>query len=61
LLELTPVGSALVKRAEAAVLRAQDRMLAPLQPKDRSKLMELLDQLVELNNDASRVPQRSAV
>ena len=60
LLKLTAAGRALAKRAEAAVLRAQERILAPLRPNDRNKLMELLGQMVELNNDASRVPQRLA-
>jgi DNA-binding MarR family transcriptional regulator len=58
LLKLTPQGLALTRRAEAAVLRTQDRILAPLAPNDRRVLLELLEQLVELNNDASRVPQR---
>jgi DNA-binding MarR family transcriptional regulator len=60
LLKLSAAGGALVKRAEAAVSRAQERILAPLQPKDRAKLRELLSQLVALNNDASRAPQRLA-
>jgi len=59
-LKLSPSGTALVKRAEAAVLRAQDRILEPLKPADRNRLVELLEQLVELNNEASRVPQRLA-
>ena len=59
LLKITPAGASLLKRAEAAVLRAQERILAPLKTADRNKLMELLGQLVELNNDASRVPQRA--
>jgi DNA-binding MarR family transcriptional regulator len=58
LLKISGAGSALIARAEAAVLRAQDRILAPLKPDDKIKLMELLDQLVEQNNDASRVPQK---
>jgi DNA-binding MarR family transcriptional regulator len=60
LLKLTVAGSALVKCAETAVLRAQERILARLQRNDRNKLMELLGQLVEMNNDVSRVPQRAA-
>lgn len=60
LLKMSPSGRALVKRAQASALRAQERILAPLQPKDRSTLMHLLSQLVELNNDASRAPQRLA-
>jgi len=60
LLKITPAGATLIKRAETAVLRAQDRILVPLRPSDRTKLMQLLEQLVEMNNDASRVPQRIA-
>jgi DNA-binding MarR family transcriptional regulator len=60
LLKLSPQGRTLVKRAESAVERTQDRILAPLQPQDRKTLLKLLGQLVELNNDASRVPQRLA-
>lgn len=60
LLKVSPAGRALVKRAQASALRAQERILAPLQPKDRQTLMNLLSQLVELNNDASRAPQRLA-
>jgi DNA-binding MarR family transcriptional regulator len=60
LLKLSAGGGALVKRAQASVERAQGRILEPLKPADRKKLMELLGQLVELNNDASRVPQRLA-
>ena len=61
LLKLTAAGSALVKRAEAAVLRAQERIVAPLRPEDRTKLIELLTQLVDLNNEASRAPLRLVV
>ena len=60
LLKVSVAGSALVKRAEAAVVRAQERILAPLQVSDRNTLMELLGQLVDLNNEASRVPLRLA-
>ena len=60
LLKITASGAALLKRAEAAVLRAQRRILAPLPPNDQNKLIDLLGRLVELNNDASRVPQRAS-
>jgi DNA-binding MarR family transcriptional regulator len=60
LLKLSATGSALVKRAQASVERAQERILEPLKPADRKKLMELLGQLVELNNEVSRAPQRLA-
>jgi hypothetical protein len=42
-----------------AVDRAQVRMLQPLKPADRKTLMVLLTQLVDLNNEASRVPLRA--
>jgi DNA-binding MarR family transcriptional regulator len=61
LLKLTAAGSALIKRAEAAVLRTQERVVAPLRPEDRAKLIELLTQLVDLNNEASRAPLRLVV
>ena len=60
LLKVSVAGSALVKRAEAAVVRAQEQILAPLRVSDRNTLMELLGQLVDLNNEASRVPLRLA-
>ena len=34
-------------------------MLQPLKPADRKVLMTLLTQLVDLNNEASRVPLRA--
>jgi MarR family transcriptional regulator, lower aerobic nicotinate degradation pathway regulator len=60
LIKLTPAGAALNERAESAVLRAQERILKPLKPADRARFMSLLAQLVELNNEASRVPQRES-
>jgi DNA-binding MarR family transcriptional regulator len=61
LLRLTPQGRAVIRRAEEAVRRTQDRILAPLEPNDRRVLLQLLAQLVTDNNDASRVPQRATV
>ncbi len=58
LLKLTSQGRSVTRRAEAAVRRTQQRILAPLAAKDQRVLLELLAQLVKLNNDASRVPQR---
>ena len=57
-LKLAGAGAALLKRAEAAVRRAQDRILAPLPPDQRDQFMELLSKLVDLNNEASRAPLR---
>jgi DNA-binding MarR family transcriptional regulator len=57
-LELTPAGTSLLSRIEKSVDRVQARILAPLRPADREKLVQLLKKLVELNNEESRAPLR---
>ncbi len=59
LLFLTRSGAALLREITAAVEKAQARMLQPLKPSDRKLLLSLLTQLVDLNNEASRVPLRA--
>jgi DNA-binding MarR family transcriptional regulator len=59
LLHLTKSGAAILREIIPAVERAQARMLEPLKPADRKALMGLLTQLVDLNNEASRVPLRA--
>src|SRR5262245_34103583 len=59
LLYLTKAGAALLRDIKPAVDRAQVRMLQPLKPAERKTLMALLTQLVDLNNEASRVPLRA--
>ena len=59
LLYLTRAGAALLRDIMPAVDRAQVRMLQPLKPANRKALMGLLSQLVDLNNEASRVPLRA--
>ena len=59
LLYLTRAGSALLREIMAAVEKAQARMLQPLKPADRKTLLALLTQLVDLNNESSRVPLRA--
>ena len=59
LLFLTASGATLLERVMTAINRAQARMLEPLKPADRKTLMALLIQLVDLNNEASRVPLRA--
>jgi MarR family transcriptional regulator, lower aerobic nicotinate degradation pathway regulator len=59
LLYPTKSGAALLRDIMPAVDRAQARMLQPLKPADRKTLMALLTQLVDLNNEASRVPLRA--
>ena len=59
LLHLTKSGAALLREIMPSVDRAQARMLQPLKPADRKTLLALLTQLVDLNNEASRVPLRA--
>ena len=59
LLYLTRAGGALLREIMPSVDRAQARMLQPLKAADRKTLMALLTQLVDLNNEASRVPLRA--
>jgi len=59
LLHLTKAGAALLREIIPSVDRAQARMLQPLKPAERKTLMALMTQLVDLNNEASRVPLRA--
>ena len=59
LLHLTKAGATLLRDIMPLVDRAQARMLQPLKPADRKALLVLLTQLVDLNNEASRVPLRA--
>jgi MarR family transcriptional regulator, lower aerobic nicotinate degradation pathway regulator len=59
LLHLTKTGAALLGEILPSVDRAQARMLQPLKPADRKTLLALMTQLVDLNNEASRVPLRA--
>lgn len=59
LLYLTKSGVAILRETIPVVERAQARMLEPLKPADRKTLMGLMSQLVDLNNEASRVPLRA--
>jgi MarR family transcriptional regulator, lower aerobic nicotinate degradation pathway regulator len=59
LLHLTKEGVALLRDILPSVERSQARMLQPLKPADRKSLLALMVQLVDLNNEASRVPLRA--
>jgi DNA-binding MarR family transcriptional regulator len=59
LLYLTKAGAALLRDIMPSVDRAQARILEPLRPVDRKTLLSLLTRLVNLNNEASRVPLRA--
>jgi DNA-binding MarR family transcriptional regulator len=59
LLYLTRTGAAILRDIMPSVGNAQARMLQPLKPADRKVLLALLARLVDLNNEASRVPLRA--
>ena len=59
LLYLTKSGATVLRDIMPAVDRAQARLLQPLKAADRKTLMALLGRLVDLNNEASRVPLRA--
>jgi DNA-binding MarR family transcriptional regulator len=59
LLTVTRQGEALLRDIVSSVDRAQARMLQPLKTSDRKTLLALLTQLVDVNNEASRVPLRA--
>ena len=59
LLYLTKAGGNLLRDIMPSVDRAQARMLQPLKPAERKTLLALMTQLVDLNNESSRVPLRA--
>jgi DNA-binding MarR family transcriptional regulator len=56
LLSLTDAGTALLQAIEPDMLRAQQRILAPLPPGEREEFMRMLRMLVSANNELSRAP-----
>jgi MarR family transcriptional regulator, lower aerobic nicotinate degradation pathway regulator len=56
LLHVTAEGEAMLAAIVPCMLRAQERILAPLPEADRPRFMRMLDRLVEGNNGASRAP-----
>ena len=56
MLSLSRDGQDLLKAIEPDMLKAQDRILAPLPAKERSEFMRMLRTLVSANNDLSRAP-----
>jgi DNA-binding MarR family transcriptional regulator len=56
LLSLTRAGQDLLKAIEPDMLKAQERILAPLPARERSEFMRMLRALVTANNELSRAP-----
>jgi MarR family transcriptional regulator, lower aerobic nicotinate degradation pathway regulator len=57
---LTPAGGQGLADTLPALLRAQEQILAPLTPRQRTEFMRLLQVLVTQNNDLSRAPSEAA-
>jgi DNA-binding MarR family transcriptional regulator len=53
---LTEKGAQVLRRAHPIAWEIQDRVLAPLAPKERREFVRLLAKLVESNNTLSRAP-----
>jgi DNA-binding MarR family transcriptional regulator len=56
LLRVTAQGEALLAGIVPCMLRAQERILAPLPAAERPRFMQMLNVLVQGNNEASRAP-----
>lgn len=56
LLALTREGSQALQAVEPDMLKAQERILAPLRRAERAEFMRMLRVLVEANNELSRAP-----
>lgn len=56
---LTPLGEQTVTELHGDMTRAQERLLEPLRPAERSMLMDLMRRLVEANNQYSRTVLRT--
>jgi len=59
LVRLTREGARLLREVEPAVRRVQERLLAPLGPRDRATVLRLLTQLASQHNEVTSAPQRA--
>jgi DNA-binding MarR family transcriptional regulator len=58
LLQIAPAGAALLQAVEGAVMRVQERLLAPLAPQDRATMVRLLKELADLHGEGVTPPAR---
>jgi DNA-binding MarR family transcriptional regulator len=56
LVRITDEGKSLVRKMQRHMERAQERLIAPLTPSERSLFNDLLQKVVQANNSASRAP-----
>jgi DNA-binding MarR family transcriptional regulator len=57
---ITPAGRRMLQRVLPAEARGQERLLAPLKPKEQEQFIGYLARIVRVNNDLSRAPHREA-
>lgn len=55
---LTAKGERVAREMEDSVIRAQDRLVAPLAPAERAQFMDLMTKLANANNEFSRAPAK---
>jgi len=55
---ITATGKNLIRRALPMIEAAQQRIVAPLNAEESTRLLELLEKLAQGNNAASRAPQK---
>jgi DNA-binding MarR family transcriptional regulator len=60
LIRLSPEGAKVLRRVAPAVRRVQERLLEPLAPADRARMIKLLAQVAEVHNDVLPAPLRAA-
>ncbi len=61
LVRLTRDGEQLLRAVEPAIRRVQERLLAPLGPRDQATMLRLLTEFATLHNDVTSAPQRSSL
>ncbi len=59
LLQVTPAGATLIDELVPDMLKAQQRILAPLPAADRSRFLAMLKTVVDGNNGSSRAPSEA--
>jgi DNA-binding MarR family transcriptional regulator len=59
LLFITKAGLNLIGNVDAAVLRVQQKLLAPLNTAERKNFIDYLARIADVNNELSRAPLRS--
>lgn len=59
LLRLSPEGSKLLRQAKPAVKRVQERLLSPLAPADRARIVDLLARLAKLHSETAPAAQEA--